>query len=116
MVMKPKDVIPAIVRIDKWLDDNVSEEYKAQPLAQDWARVAKMTEELGEAIDAFIGLTGQNPRKGYYGTRDDLLDELADAALASILAIQHFTKDEAETVVILITRLAYRLSKIPEGE
>lgn len=33
------------------------------------AHVAKVAEEAGEAVDALIGVTGQNPRKGHYGSR-----------------------------------------------
>jgi len=89
---------------DAHLDRNVSQPYKDQPLAQDWARVAKAAEEVGEAIDALIGFTGQNPRKGYYGSQDDLLKELADGALSCIYAIQHFTKDAPTTMRTLMGR------------
>ena len=83
---------------DIWLDEKVSNEYQLQPLAQHWARVSKITEECGEAIDALIRSTGQNPRKPHdVSARHDMLSELADTALTAILAIQHFTKDTAET-------------------
>jgi len=96
----------AVERIDKWLDATVADSYHGQPLAQDWARVAKVTEEAGEAIDALIGCTGQNPRKGFYGSEDELLNELADVAWTAILAIQHFTKDTGVTDTVLADRLA----------
>lgn len=48
---------------DEWLDGSVSHYYKLEPLAQDWARVAKVSEEVGEAIAELIAATGQNPRK-----------------------------------------------------
>lgn len=97
---------------DAHLDREVAEQYKDQPLAQDWARVAKVTEEAGEAIDALIGVTGQNPRKGVYGDKDDLLSELADVALTGLYAIQHFTKDKDETVMFLLARAKYHRSRI----
>jgi NTP pyrophosphatase (non-canonical NTP hydrolase) len=87
--------------IDEWLDDKVGAQYKFGHLAQDWARVGKISEECGEAIQALIGITGQNPRKGVQGTMDDLLNELADCAWTAVLAIQHFTKDASETSNIL---------------
>src|SRR5258707_14829877 len=59
--------------IDTWLDDNVSQSYKNEPLAQDWARISKVSEELGEAVNAFVGTTGQNPRKGLTHDMDDVL-------------------------------------------
>lgn len=89
---------------DAHLDCDVSDMYKAQPLAQDWARVSKVCEEAGEAIDALIGMTGQNPRKGVYGGRDQLLDELADVVMTGLYAIQHFTKDSDTTMAVVIRR------------
>lgn len=93
-----------------WLDDGVSDLYGAQPLAQHWARVAKTSEEAGEAIEALIAWSGQNPRKprvdDFVG-RAKLLDELADVALTAILAIQHFTKDADQTMGHLWEHLAF---------
>ena len=93
--------------MDDDLDSNVSAVYLKQPLAQDWARVAKVTEEAGEAVDALIGMTGQNPRKGTYGSPTELADELADTALTAMYALQHFTKDRDETMKIVLERARY---------
>lgn len=90
--------------MDNYLDENAPDAYKEQPLAQDWARVTKVSEECGEAVDALIGYTGQNPRKGYYGDLNDLLTELFDVALTAIYAAQHFTKDSGYTISRLIAR------------
>lgn len=88
--------------VDAYLDAGASERYKSQRLGQDWARVAKLAEETGEAVSELISWTGQNPRKN----QDDeafgrLLAELADAAMTGIYAIQHFTKDIGETERIM---------------
>lgn len=103
----------AVRDIDEWLDSEAGPDYHAQPLAQDWARVGKVAEEAGEAVKALIGVTAQNPRKGVTHVQGDLLDELADAALASILAIQHFTKDSTSTRDILRSRQASVEKRIP---
>ena len=95
----------AIRNIDEWLDENVGKEYQGQPLAQDWARISKVGEELGEAIQAFIGVTGQNPRKGRTHITEEVMNELADVVFTAILAIQHFTKDTAKTSDILRRKL-----------
>jgi len=103
-------------RIVEWLDEHldrdVADLYREQPLAQDWARVAKVAEEAGEAVDALIGLTGQNPRKGHYGTRQDLYDELADVALTGLYAMQHFTKNADEVLDALLARAVYHRQRI----
>jgi NTP pyrophosphatase (non-canonical NTP hydrolase) len=94
--------------IDNWLDTAVAETYKDQPLAQDWARVAKVTEECGEAVEAMVGMTGQNPRKGVTHTEDDLLGELADILLTGLYAIQHFTKSTERTKHIIQDKIEYQ--------
>jgi hypothetical protein len=100
-----------IALLDEYLDREVSELYKQQPLAQAWARLSKIGEELGEAIDAFIGVTGQNPRKGVYGEEDDVDNELVDVALTAILCLQHRTKDIERTQAIISDRMIYRKMK-----
>jgi hypothetical protein len=49
--------------------------------------IMKIAEEFGEAVQAHIGVTGQNPRKGTYGTRDDVLKELADVIVTAGIAM-----------------------------
>ncbi len=100
-----------IQRLDDYLDSQVSQPYKDQPLAQDWARISKIGEEFGEVIDAFIGTTGQNPRKGVFGSEDDVDNELVDVLLTAILALQHRTKDIHTTALIIRERLLYRMQK-----
>lgn len=100
-----------IIELDKWLDDMVAPLYKEQPLAQDWARLSKIGEELGEAINAFIGVTGQNPRKGTFGSESDVNDELVDVALTAILCLQHRTQSIIDTQNIIQERMRYRMRK-----
>jgi hypothetical protein len=90
--------------IDLHLDAEVGQDYLEQPLAQDWARIAKVQEECGEAIAELILWTKQNPRKALRGdtrTKDDVLKELADVVITGALAMQHFTKDATETQRII---------------
>lgn len=101
--------------VDDWLDsDRTGREYADQPLARDWARIAKTAEEVGEAMAEFFLVTGQNPRKGIdSAARGRMLDELADVALTAIIAIQHFTKDAEVTSDIVgrrMTRIWNRMS------
>lgn len=99
----------AIEFIDAWLDGSVSDEYKTQPLAQDWARACKVIEELGEAIERLIKFTGQNPRKpseNRDAEESQFLIEMADTAITAILCMMHFTKDTWTVRHILISKLA----------
>ena len=49
-------------------------------------RLLKVTEEVGEAAEAFIGMHGLNSRKGVCRSRDDLLAELADVIITAAVA------------------------------
>lgn len=106
-------------RIDTHLDREVGQTYKDQPLAQDWARVAKVSEEVGEAIANLILMTAQNPRKALRGdtaSQSDLIKELADVSITGALAIQHFTKDARETFRILEGALHLTYLRIEQYE
>lgn len=103
-----------MIDVDDWLDADVAARYGREPLAQDWARVAKIAEETGEAISELILSTGQNPRKGADpDARERMLEEMADVALTAILGIQHFTKDSEKTCSLVerrMTRIWNRMS------
>ncbi|MFI1967835.1 MazG-like family protein [Streptomyces cinnamoneus] len=58
-------------------------------------RLLKLTEEAGEAAQAYIGLRGQNPRKGITHTREDVATELCDVTLTALVALCAFTEDPA---------------------
>lgn len=75
-----------ITRLGTWIDEpNAGKD----PLLQLVFRVGKVTEESGEAWDALIGVTGQNPRKGIYKTWDDVDKELLDTIVAAWGALEH---------------------------
>lgn len=108
-----------MVRIgDVHLDEHVSDEYKEQPLAQDWARVCKVIEELGECIAELILFTGQNPRKKHLRTIQPIhvLEEFADVACTCLFGIQHFTKDTAYTEAIVTARMKRIYLRLKEWE
>jgi len=103
-----------VTAVNRWLDDAVSGMYKDQPMAQDWARVAKVGEEYGEAIAELILLTGQNPRKGIDPfAYNRMLNELADVALTAVFAIQHFTEDADNTASIIAAREEHVMMRVP---
>jgi NTP pyrophosphatase (non-canonical NTP hydrolase) len=54
-------------------------------------RLLKVTEEVGEAAEAFIGMHGLNSRKGVCRSRDDLLAELADVIITAAVAMTGVT-------------------------
>ncbi|MFI0794679.1 MazG-like family protein [Micromonospora rubida] len=56
-------------------------------------RILKLTEEAGEAAGAWIGVLGQNPRKGVTHSREDVAAELADVAFTALVAIESLGLD-----------------------
>lgn len=58
--------------------------------------IMKIAEEFGEAVQAYIGITGQNPRKGTYGTREDVQKELADVIVTAGIAMIAVAGGDAE--------------------
>lgn len=86
--------------ITAWLDES-----NPDSPHEDAMRVMKLMEEAGEAAAAYIGVTGQNPRKGVTHKMDDLLSELADVAITALCAMQHFTQDEAVTRAYLASKV-----------
>ena len=50
-------------------------------------RILKLTEEVGEVAEAFIGMRGLNSRKGVCRSREDLLAEIADVIITAAVAM-----------------------------
>ena len=67
----------------RWLDAHHGNGPQQQTM-----RILKVTEEAGEAARAWIGVQGQNPRKGVTHTPREVADELADVALCAFVAIR----------------------------
>ncbi|MFK0109311.1 MazG-like family protein [Streptomyces sp. NPDC091217] len=77
-------------------------------------RLLKVTEEAGEASAAYIGMTGQNPRKGTTHTTADVADELCDVIIAAAVALHCFTVAPAAALEAKLHAAARRLNAIPE--
>jgi NTP pyrophosphatase (non-canonical NTP hydrolase) len=86
--------------------DQVGQLYVYHRDVPDEVRLLKLTEEVGEVADAFIGMQGLNRRKGVCRTRDDLLDELADVIITAAVAMSGVTGDVDEARSRLERRLA----------
>lgn len=69
-------------------------------------RILKLTEEVGEAAEALIGMRGMNSRKGTCRSRDDLLAELSDVIITAAVAMSGITQNVDEARSHLEQRLA----------
>jgi hypothetical protein len=77
-----------LVALSQWIDAGNA---GRDPEALAWGRVAKVSEEAGEVIEAFTGYTGQNPRKGHTHGLHEVMGELFDVAVTALGAIEHLS-------------------------
>ena len=75
-------------------------------------RIIKIAEEAGEAASAYIGVTGQNPRKGTTATADDLSAELCDVVLAALAALVTITGGTPQAEARLARHVAARWARL----
>lgn len=72
-----------------WLDSVPGIADETRVLSQ----ILKVTEEAGEVAEAVIGATGQNPRKGFSHSWDDVAVELCDVVISALVALNRVSPD-----------------------
>lgn len=97
------DLFGDIAAITRWLDRSNA---TMDPALDESMRIMKIGEEFGEVVEAYIGYTGQNPRKGQTHSRSDVLAELADVAITALCAMYRFTQDADVTRAVLASKVA----------
>lgn len=97
-----------LVALSRWID--AGQPSTRAPEAITWGRLAKISEEAGEVIAAFIGATGQNPRKGVTHTVADVGDELLDVAITALGAYEHLSDHQG----LALPRLAEKIHAVVE--
>lgn len=75
-------------------------------------RLLKVTEEAGEVAQAYIGMTGQNLRKGVTHDAADVASELCDVIISAAVALHDFTDDPAAFMQGQIATRKARLDKL----
>src|SRR5260370_26760931 len=75
-------------------------------------RVMKIAEETGEAVAAYIGLAGANPRKGVTAEPDDLAGELCDVVLAALIPLATVTRRTPQAESRLAGHVAARAVRL----
>ncbi|MFE6780182.1 MazG-like family protein [Streptomyces sp. NPDC057702] len=94
-----------------WLD---AANAPREPGQETTLRLLKLAEETGEVMNAYIGLTGQNPRKGVTHGRDEVAAELCDVILTAAVALHAFSDDPAATLAAHV-RDVTRRTRTGEG-
>lgn len=86
-----------------WLDQQNGRDQQEITL-----RLLKLTEESGEVAQAWIGTTGQNPRKGTTHSVEDVADELCDVIVTAAVALASLIDDPASHLDTKLHRIAER--------
>lgn len=104
------DVWAHVGRIVGWLDEKNGRGGHEKAM-----RLLKVSEEAGEAAQAYIGLQGQNPRKGTSHTETDVADELCDVILSAMVALGSFTEFPEAHFAAVVRHRSERLRQRTEG-
>ena len=96
----------AIAAARRWLDEQNGSEQAELTL-----RILKIVEEAGEAAAAWIGMIGQNPRKGVTHTRPEVAAELGDVAFTALVAAASLGFDPETVLADVARKVAARLDR-----
>ncbi|MGW7001348.1 MazG-like family protein [Streptomyces sp. NPDC054933] len=97
---------PTIADLVSWLDgENGRSDHETA------MRLMKLSEEAGEVMQAYIGMTGQNPRKGVTHTEADVADELCDVIVTAAVALHLFSDDPAGHLGRKVAKIAARAGR-----
>lgn len=94
--------VEALIELSQWIDAANADR---DPEARTWGRLAKIGEEFGEVIEAWIGATGQNPRKGVTGGEYQVIEELLDVAVTALGAVEHMTGHAGYSLMFLVRKI-----------
>jgi NTP pyrophosphatase (non-canonical NTP hydrolase) len=83
-----------IGRLVEWLDRGSALPAETKTILQ----ILKITEEAGEVAEALIGVTGQNPRKGFSHSWGDVERELCDVVITAMVALTRVNPEAARSV------------------
>ncbi|WP_340559198.1 MULTISPECIES: MazG-like family protein [Streptomyces] len=83
-------------------------ESRVPPEQERLLRILKVSEEAGEVAQAVIGAVGQNPRKGFSHTWEDVGSELCDVILTAMVALRSLTPEAERVFAAHVAKVAER--------
>lgn len=101
-----------LAELSNWIDLANLTRYKAMSREQlvaevmTMGRIIKATEERGEAVEAWLGVIGENPRKGITHDMASVREELLDVALTALCAVEHMTGNRGLSMGFLDAKVA----------
>ncbi|RSS37960.1 hypothetical protein EF902_31560 [Streptomyces sp. WAC05858] len=75
-------------------------------------RLMKLVEETGEVMQAYIGMVGQNPRKGITHKPEDVAAEVCDVILSAAVALHRFVDDPEQAMAEHAARVVARIEAL----
>jgi len=103
--MLSNDQWATVHRLVSWLDQQNGRNQEEVGL-----RILKLAEEQGEVAQAWIGYTGQNPRKGITHTRDQVAGELVDVIVTAAVALSSVTDEPDAFLDAKLKKIADRVN------
>ncbi|MFF8590296.1 MazG-like family protein [Streptomyces sp. NPDC015220] len=105
----PADLWNSIDDLWNWLDTHDTRDGRAPDDRRGLLLgMLKLSEEVGEAAQAVIGATGQNPRKGTTHTWADVEAELCDVVITALVALRTLTPEAREVFAHHLARVRQR--------
>ena len=74
-------------------------------------RLMKLSEEVGEVMQAYIGVVGANKRKGVYADGGHVAKELADVVITAMIAMHDWTDSPERFLKGHLQALMQRISE-----
>ncbi|RAG82076.1 hypothetical protein DN069_29735 [Streptacidiphilus pinicola] len=93
-----------VAELNQWLTQDSQLPEETQKILQ----ILKITEEAGEVAEAVIGATGQNPRKGFSHSWEDVEQELCDVIITSMVALTRITPQAGQVFSDQLRRVRER--------
>ena len=94
-----------IDRLAEWISGGSTLPPETQRLLQ----LLKLQEEVGEVAEAVIGALGQNPRKGFSHSWDDVTDEVCDVIVTAMVALTRLAPDARAAFAERLARIEARV-------
>lgn len=101
-----RDLWSDVGELTRWLDGHNGRNPQETTL-----RIMKIGEEFGEVVTAYIGATGQNPRKGVCATHAQVLAELCDVIVTAAVAMTTYTGDAMVARALLADHMRTLVSR-----
>lgn len=79
--------------------------------AGDYFRIMKLAEEIGEVVQAYIGTTGANKRKGVTANGYDIASELSDVIITAMVAMHDYLADPEDFFTKHVEKIWNRVQK-----